>query len=232
MRKGKLYGVGVGPGDKELLTLKALRVLKEADIIASPVTKGGGKAAYDIVSEYIKDKKVIEFVMPMSKDHSELRKNYEETANMIAGYLDKGADIAFITLGDVTVYSTYMKVNEIVKDMGFETELIPGITSFCAAAARLNTALCERNEPLVIMPASYELSADLMLLPGTKVFMKAGREADRLCDILRDCGCDAKVYMAERCGMEGERFAYNLEEINMPVGYFTLFIVKQHMAEE
>ena len=62
--------------------------------------------------------------------------------------------------------------------------------------------------------------------------MKAGREADRLCDILRDCGCDAKVYMAERCGMEGERFAYNLEEINMPVGYFTLFIVKQHMAEE
>lgn len=231
MSKGKLYGVGVGPGDKELLTLKAVRVLGEADIIASPVTKSGGRAAYGIVSGYIEDKRVIEFVMPMTKDHSELDKNYERIADKIAGYLDEGLDIAFITLGDVTVYSTYMKVNEIIKSRGFETELIPGITSFCDAAARLNTALCERNEPLVIMPASYEISEELMRLPGTKVFMKAGKEADRLCTMLKESGFDAEVYMAERCGMEGERLAHGFDEISTPAGYFTVFIVKQRMTE-
>lgn len=230
MNKGKLYGVGVGPGEKELLTLKAARILKEADMIASPRTAKGGRAAYDIASEYIDENKLVEYTMPMTKNISELEENYRKIADDIEQYLKKGLNVAFITLGDVTVYSTYMQVDSIIKERGYETELIPGITSFCAAAAKLGMPLCERDEPLVIMPASYNIDEGLMRLPGTKVFMKAGRDAVSLCERLRGEGELENIVMVENCGMDNERIRYNIDikelEENRP-SYFTVFITKQ-----
>ena len=137
MKQGKLYGVGVGPGDKELITLKALRILQESDIIMVPMMKNGEKTAFHIIEDYVKDKEIIECNMPMSKDFDILQKNYEIISDEVEGYLKQGKDVAFITLGDPTVYSSYMQVNEIMGKRGYETEVIPGITSFCAAAARL-----------------------------------------------------------------------------------------------
>lgn len=226
MSKGKLYGVGVGPGDRELITLKALRVLKSADIIVSPVTKGGGRAAFDIIEEHVRGKEVAEFFMPMSKNYTELEENYRIIADRIEEMLREGKNTAFITLGDVTVYSTYMRIDRLIKERGFETELIPGIPSFCAAAAAAGTPLCERDEPLMIIPAGYAAAEELADMYGTKVYMKAGKGAAELVRELKEKGRLKNTIMAERCGMENERIINGLSGNEETGSYFSLFIVK------
>lgn len=227
MTKGKLFGVGVGPGDKELVTLKALRALKEADIIAVPLMKSGEKTAYNIISEYVEGKETMEFLMPMSKNFDELNKNYRKIASKIAEKLNKGKNIAFITLGDPTVYSTYMQINEIINKKGYETEIIPGITSFCAAAARLNMPLCERDEPLIILPASYKEVREGLKLRGNKVLMKASRSILEVRDILREENLINKSSMVECCTMANEKIYKNLNDLNEKSSYFSIIIVKE-----
>ncbi|MGN0182357.1 MAG: precorrin-2 C(20)-methyltransferase [Candidatus Ornithomonoglobus sp.] len=226
MANGRLYGVGVGPGDRELITLKALRVLREADIIAVPLMRSGARTAYEIIEDYIGDKKIIEFLIPMTKDLERLEKNYTEISDKLEGYLRAGKNIAFITLGDVTVYSSYMQINRRISERGYETELVAGIPSFCAAAARLNTALCERDEPLVILPAGYEDIEKQLDMKGTKVLMKAGRQVSAVRDILNQKGLAEKAVMVECCGMENEKIYTNLNDIDEKSSYFSIIIVK------
>ncbi len=226
MNNGKLYGVGVGPGDKELLTLKAIRVLRESEVTAVPVMSGGNRAAYEIVEEYVRDKDILELPMPMTKDFARLEASYTAIAQRLEGILKEGKSIAFITLGDVTIYSTYARINRIVQKHGFETELVPGITSFCAAAARLNMPLCERGEPLIILPASYEQTENMLNARGTKVLMKAGRRIGEVCDLLRGKGLAEKSVMVECCGMENERIYKGLDDVGENSSYFSIVIVK------
>lgn len=222
MQKGKFYCVGVGPGDKELITLKALNVLKTADIIAVP-HKG---TAYNIVSDYIKGKEITEVYTPMSKSFAELEKNYSSIAQKLAIYLDEGKSVAFITLGDPTVYSTCMQVNSIIVQLGYDTEVIPGITSFCAAAARLNIPLCERDEPLVILPASYGEVRDGLKLKGTKVLMKASSAILDVKAVLEQENMLDAASMVECCGMENEKVYKSLSELTEVSSYFSTIIVK------
>ncbi len=226
MGLGKLYGVGVGPGDKELVTVKALRILKEADTVMVPLMKNGEKTAYHIIEDYVEEKKVIECAMPMSKDFEALSRNYEALADSIEERLKAGNDIAFITLGDPTVYSTYMQLNEIITKRGYETEIIPGVPSFCAAAARLNMPLCERDEPLLVLPASYEKSRMGLHFPGTKVLMKANRAILKTRDILEEEGLLGQACMVERCGMEDEKVYRDLGGLEENSSYFSVIIVK------
>lgn len=227
MKYGRLYGVGVGPGDKELLTLKALRILHEADLIAVPLMRSGARTAYEIVEEYIKDKEIIEFMMPMTKELARLEENYGAIADRIEEFLKNGKNVAFITLGDVTVYSTYMQINRIILKRGYETELVPGITSFCAAAARLNMALCERDEPLIILPASYEETESMLDMHGTKVLMKASRQMGAVRDIIKEKKLAGSAVMVECCGMENERIYRNIDDIDDESSYFSIVIVKE-----
>ncbi len=226
MATGKLFGVGVGPGDRELITLKALRILKEADIIAVPLMKSGERTAFNIIEEYVADKEIMDLYMPMSKNFEELQKNYEATADKIQQQLILGRNVAFITLGDPTVYSTYMQVNTLINARGYETELIPGITSFCAAAARLNMSLCERDEPLIVLPASYKEVREGLRLKGTKVLMKASRAIIEVRDIIKEENLMDKASMVECCGMKNERIYKNLDELKEKSSYFSIIIVK------
>lgn len=223
---GKLFGVGVGPGDKELITVKALRVLQEADVIMAPKMKSGETTAYNIIQEYVEGKPVMECTMPMSKDFEALAKNYEMLADGIEKELSQNKNVAFITLGDPTVYSTYMQLNTIIGKRGYETEIIPGITSFCAAAARLNMPLCERDEPLLILPASYEKTREMLNFPGTKVLMKASREILNTRDALVEEGLIDRAAMVECCGMENEKVYLDMRELEEKSSYFSLVIVK------
>ena len=225
MKNGILYGVGVGPGDKELITLKAVRVLKEADIIAVPVTKGGAMTAYEIVEDHIKDKEIHKYYMPMTKDFEELERNYEEISDSVEEYLKNGKNVAFITLGDPSVYSTYMRINRIVQKRGYDTELIAGVPSFCAAAARLNIALCDRDEPLIILPASYDID-DGLKLEGTKVLMKANKAVMEVRDKLKEYGLSDRAYLVEKCGMQGEKVYRDINELEAKTSYFSVIIVK------
>lgn len=227
MSYGKLYGVGVGPGDKELVTLKAVRILKESDVIMAPVMRNGEKTALDIVSDYVDMSKVVDCKMPMTKDFEELNRNYTLISDRVEEYLKDGKQVAFITLGDPTVYSSYMQVNEIILSRGYETELIAGVTSFCAAAARLNTSLCERSESLTILPSSYQNVREGLEKPGNKVLMKAGKEILEVRDILKDMGKLDKAVLVERCGMKEEKIYTDLAGIDEKTSYFSVIIVKE-----
>lgn len=224
--KGKLYGVGVGPGDPELLTLKALRLIREAQIIAVPGDKAEDSVAYKIVKgayEELDKKELLAIPMPMTKDAELLEKYHAEAAERVKECLDEEKQVVFLTLGDPTVYSTYLYVHKRIAAMGYETEIVSGITSFCAVAARLNQGLVEKAEPLHVLPASYQIEEGLKL-PGTKVLMKAGRKMAAVKAQMKALG--ETGMMIENCGMPDEKIYKSLEEIPDTAGYYSLIIVK------
>lgn len=222
---GKLWGVGVGPGDPELLTVKAVRVLREADVVIVPDASSGDKVALNIAKDYLKDKQIQFVKTPMVRDKAVMDAAHEAAADTISALLDDGKQVAFLTLGDPAIYSTYMYIHQKVLRRGYAVEVVPGIPSFCAAAARLNQSLCLGREPLTIIPASHDQN-DLMDLPGNKVFMKAGRSILELQQALAEKGQLEGASMVENCSMENEHVYPHFADLKEPSGYFSLVIVK------
>ena len=222
---GKLWGVGVGPGDPELLTVKAVRVLREADVVIVPDASSGDKVALNIAKDYLKDKQIQFVKTPMVRDKAVMDAAHEQAADTISALLDDGKQVAFLTLGDPAIYSTYMYIHQKVLRRGYAVEVVPGIPSFCAAAARLNQSLCLGREPLIIIPASHDQN-DLMDLPGNKVFMKAGRSILELQQALAEKGQLEGASMVENCSMENEHVYPHFADLKEPSGYFSLVIVK------
>lgn len=226
--KGKLYGVGVGPGDPKLLTLKAIEVIKEADYIAYPTSgKGGSNLAYEIVKDYLQDKETLEYLMPMSRDKAYVQACHEDCAQDLKKYLEAGKTIAFVTLGDPSIYSTYIYIHKKIKEEGFETQLIPGIPSFCAVAASLDDSLCEGGQPLIIVPASYEALEDTIDYEGNKVYMKSGRAIVDLRERLREKDMLDKARMVVKASMEDEEIFESLDEMDEKASYFSIVLVKE-----
>ena len=224
---GKLYGVGVGPGDPELLTIKAVRIIKEADILAVPGEQKEGSVAYRIAKQAINEidkKEIISIPMPMTKDEKHLEDSHKKGAEEIIHYLEQGKTVAFLTLGDPTIYSTYIYLHKRIKESGYETEIISGIPSFCAVAAKLNHGLVEKNEQLHVIPSSYDIE-DTIALSGTKVLMKSGKKISTVIEYLQTK--DYQVSMVENCGMEDEKIYRSLDEIKDDAGYYSLIIVKE-----
>ncbi|MFI3206710.1 MAG: precorrin-2 C(20)-methyltransferase [Clostridia bacterium] len=223
--RGTLYGVGVGPGDKKLLTLLAVETLQKADKIIVP-NMGGEKTAQKIAEDYIKDKEKLLCYLPMTRDENELKKAHEDSANLICSELEKGYDLAFITLGDPTVYSTYMYIHRLVLERGHKAEIINGIPSFCAVAAKLNISLCDKEESLHIIPASYQNTDKMLDLDGNKVLMKSGKQIKAVTDMLKEKNIIKNAKMVECCCMENEKIYTNLEEVSES-SYFSVIIVKE-----
>lgn len=224
MEKGTLYGVGVGPGDPELMTLKAVKIALGADVIAVPHREPGKCTALRIAlgaAPELAEKPVLPVDMPMTKDGQKLEQAYAAGAAALMGELDAGKTVCFLTLGDPTVYSTYLYLHERVAAAGYRTAIIPGVPSFCAAAAELGVALCENHQQLHVIPGSYTPSSALDY-PGVKVMMKNNLPATLAA--LRESG--ARAAMVENCGMENQRVFRTLEEIPEDAGYFSLLIVK------
>ena len=221
------YGVGVGPGDPELLTLKAVRIIEECDVLAVPGKTKEESVAYGIALAAVPgiiQKETICIHMPMTKDEKKLKESHENGAAQIIRLLEQGRSVAFLTLGDPTIYSTYLYLQKLVQEAGFETEIISGIASFLAAGAALNTGLVEKEQQLHIIPSSYE-TRDALDLPGTKVLMKAGKKMPLVKEAV--ARMDADVYMVENCGMTGERICRGADEIPEDAGYYSLIILKE-----
>ena len=224
---GILYGVGVGPGDPELMTLKAVRVIRETGVIAAPGEDVRETMAYRIAVQAVPEmegKELLPIRMPMVMNQEEQRENHRRGARQIESVLDSGRDVAFITLGDSTIYSTFSYLQEIVEADGYETRLVSGIPSFCAAAAELNVPLTTWQEQLQGIPARQSLHAKLDQ-PGTYVLMKSGSRMAETKKMLADSG--RRVRMVENCGMPDERIYQNLEEIPDDAGYFSLIVAKE-----
>jgi precorrin-2/cobalt-factor-2 C20-methyltransferase len=228
-RTGKLYGIGVGPGDPELMTLKAARLIRECHAVAIPASGKEINVAFEIARgavPEIESKELLEVSMPMIRDESKLKESHDKAAETVIAELEKGKDIAFLTLGDPSIYSTYIYIHNRVTARGFETEIIPGIPSFCAVAARLNEGLTEASEALHVIPASYEGIEEALALKGTRVLMKSGKSIGKVKAILEGMKNPPSVKMVERCGMQGERVFSRLEDLDEEAGYFSILVVK------
>lgn len=224
--KGTVYGVGVGPGDPELITLKAVRIIRENEIIALPGKDPTETVAYNIALQAVPelaDKTLLPVYMPMTMDLDTQRTNHRKGADKIEEYLKKGINVVYLTLGDPTVYSTFSYLQEIIEADGYKTALVSGVTSFCAAAARLNIPIVEWNEPMHVIPAVHKLDYPFNM-PGNFVLMKSGRHMDKVKKILSTINKDIK--MVTDCGMATEQVYECTEEIPDNAGYFSLIIAK------
>ncbi len=230
MEKGILFGIGVGCGDPKDMTLNAIEATESCNIIAVPRTsKERDMVAYNIAKGVVnlEGKEILVLDMPMTKDKEVLNKSYQKAADIIAERLSQGENIAFLTLGDPTVYSTYIYVHKIVLEMGYETKIIPGITSFTASAAKLGISLGERDEAIIILPASYESIQEALPVKGTKVLMKSGRQMEKVKTMLKDMNLYDNAMMVERCSMEGEVIHKSLDTADENSSYFSLIIIKE-----
>lgn len=223
---GKLYGVGVGPGDPELMTLKAVRLIRENEVIALPGPVPEETVAYRIAVQAVPElaeKILLPAAMPMIMDREKIRENHKKAADLIEPYLKSGKNVVFLTLGDSTIYSTFHYVEEILADRGFDTELVSGIPSFCAAAARANIPLAKWNEPLHILPAIHR-TEQVLDQPGNYILMKSGSKMAQIKERLRESG--REVTMVENCGMPDEKIYQNIDDIPDDAGYYSLIIAK------
>lgn len=224
---GRLYGVGVGPGDPELVTLKALRLMRECEIIAVTGENPKESVAYRIaVTTYpeVVSKELLHLVTPMTKERAVLEAGYRASADAIEQYLKEGKSVALLTLGDPSVYSSFIYIKRLVQADGYETKMISGVPSFCAAAAKIGDSLADRNEQIHVIPASYQ-TEEAMELEGTKVLMKAGSKLADVKKLLQKQKYQA--WMIENCGMPGERIYSDLSEFPEKGSYYSVVIVKE-----
>ena len=224
--KGILYGVGVGPGDPELITLKTARLIRECDVIAVPHKEKEKCFALRIASgavPEIDEKPILEIDMPMTRDMSARELAYEAGAKKLTAELDAGRTVVFLTLGDPTVYSTYGYLHERVAALGYDARLVPGVTSFCACAAALGIPLCEDAEELHVIPGGRKDPGEVLSYGGSKVFMKGS--VPELIAAANEKG--VQLLGAENCGTENEKLYRNKEEIPGGAGYYTVIIAKE-----
>ncbi len=224
--KGILYGVGVGPGDPELMTVKACRRIRQSDVIALPGEDPKETKAYQIAVQAVpemKDKTLLPLSFPMTDDLEKQAAAHRADAAHVETYLEKGADVAFLTLGDVSFYSTFSYLQDAVKSDGYACEWVSGVPSFSAAAARLGIPLGLGGEPIHIYPALHPEQiegAD----DGTMVFMKVGQSLPRIRAWLTETNRDA--VLVENCGMEGEKIYWHTEDLPDQAGYYSLLILR------
>lgn len=229
--KGTLYGVSVGPGDPELLTFKAMRIIRRCPVIAAPQTRSGEMLALEIAHQAVdlSRKVIVPLHFTMSRQESERREAHEAAAETLRGYLDAGQDVAMLNLGDVSVYATFGYLQAILEEQGYRTAMVAGVPSFCAVAARLNRPLTGgMDTPLTIAPGSIELE-EILATPGSKVLMKSGRQLPRVLDALEQADLLDKSALVCNCGLPEEQVWDNLTETcpEENAGYFATILVNK-----
>ncbi len=196
-----LYGVSVGPGDPELMTLKAVRILQACTVIAVP--RSGSEntlVAFEIARQAvpeIENKRIMELSLPMTRDKQLLEEAREQAAKTLMDLLDAGEEIACLTLGDASIYSTYMYLHNRIVKAGYPAEIIAGVPSFCAAAALRGKQLTEAALPLHIVPGSYDCVEESLSWPGPKILMKSGKQLGRVKALLKEKGLLDQAYLVQ-----------------------------------
>ena len=233
MTPGIFYGVGVGPGDPELLTLQAVRLLEHCPVIAAPQTRDGGMLALEIARQAVdlSGKVIVPLSLSMSPDPETRRCAHQAAGAAVRSHLDQGQDVAMLNLGDVSIYASYRYLMEQLKTQGYETRMIPGIPSFCAVAAKLGVSLTELEQPMQLLPGSglsEESLREHLARPGTKVLMKSGRQLPEVLSTLEDMELLKRSAMVCDCGLPQEQVFSQIDSAVLPedMGYFTTIVVR------
>lgn len=223
---GIAYGVGVGPGDPELMTAKAIRLIRENDVIAVPGQDAKVSVAYRIAAAMVPElaqKELVPVPMPMTRDKERLRKAHVEGARLIESYLSQGKNVVYLTLGDPSIYGSFSYLQRLLLADGYTVETVPGVPSFSAAAARLNLPLVEGDEPLHVAPGAHDMGETLRL-PGTCVLMKTSGSLGETKARLKSSG--KEVFAVENCGMDTERLYRGVDQLPDSAGYLSLIVAK------
>lgn len=231
---GKFYGVGVGPGAPDLLTIRAAGVLKTVDVVCLPRSSADNDSvAFKVAGPHIPvTAELVEISTPMTRDKTILENEWRQGAVKIADYLRQGKNVAFITIGDAMLFSTYTyllkQVKQIIPEV--EVESIPGVTSFAAAAAHLDIALAEGTEKLAIIPAVDEpadLRPILEQFPNA-VLMKVAGKYDEIVDILDEMGLKDKAAFISKVGYPDQFTTFDLDSVRSTKrDYLSLILVKR-----
>jgi precorrin-2/cobalt-factor-2 C20-methyltransferase len=241
----KLFCVGCGPGDPELLTVRAVNLIKSAEVIFAPTAREGKPSiALSVVEKYIdRSTKTVSLIFPMVKDRESLKDYWKRNAEEIAGAVRSGKNVVYLTVGDPALYSTWIYIHRELKKShkDVEVEIVPGITSIFAIAAKAKISLAEGEETVAVVPACYDMervkrTADAC---DTVIFLKDGRYFDSVIDILAQAGFpgDATIAIAQDVSDEGEILEVKkLSDLQGKKGptekYFSIMVAKKNVGRD
>lgn len=231
---GILYGLGVGPGDPELITVKAFRVIQESPVIAYPKKLRGSKSyAHRIVDVYInpEEKDMLGLVFPMTKDEAVLEREWTKSVELVYEKLKEGKDVAFVTEGDPLLYSTFIHMMKLMQDKYPEVEIrtVPGISSFNGSASRLGIALADGDDKVAIIPAhdDYNAMRDAIDSHDAVVFIKVAKVIDLMLQVLRDLDLLDKASVVTKVTSD-EEIIWDVRELDgVELEYLTLMVVRK-----
>jgi precorrin-2 C20-methyltransferase len=225
---GTLYGVGVGPGDPELLTLKAVRIIQAAQVLAYPANRQGYSQAREIAARWLSPgQRELPIVMPFQRDRSPANQAYELAAEILAEALAEGQDVAVLCEGDPLLFGSFIYLQRRLAGR-FPCAIVPGITSITAAAAISGLPLSSQHERIAILPASAGETAMEQALQDydSVILMKPGRHRPLILELLQRTGRARDAVYIEQASQAGQRIVRSIAEIPATPGpYFALFLV-------
>lgn len=223
---GRLYGIGVGPGDPELLTLKAHRILTTVPVVAYPTQDNGKSVARAIVANFLKPEQIeVPFTLPFSVERS-AQPDYDRAAEQIAQYLIRGQDVAVLCEGDPMLYGTFMYLTARLSGQ-FAMEVVPGISSTLASAAVLGVPLTYRNDVLSIIPATLEVSIlrDRLSVADAAIILKIGRHFSKVKGVLEELRLLPRALYIEHATLPNQN-SYPIDQVNpTQVPYWSLIMI-------
>lgn len=232
---GCLYGIGLGPGDSELITKKGLNILEEVPVISFPEKKKGEESyALKIINKYIEAERklLLNLEFPMVKDKSTLEKQWIKAVEEIWEHLKNGKDVAFLTEGDSLLYSTFIYLDRYMKKLHPEVKIVavPGISSIFGSAASLGISLADNDDILAIVPANddKERMRKAIAEHDTIIFIKIAKVLDQTIDLLREMDLLHNAAVVTKATSDEEQVWTNLEEIEgKKIPYLSLMVVKK-----
>lgn len=229
-----IYAVGVGPGDPELLTRKAERILRSADVILAPVSNPSeASVALETIREFVDEtrQQIIVHQFPMTSDRARLLPAWQDAAALLAEHASAGCSVAFITIGDPLFYSTFIYLLRILREQWphIPVEIIPGISSIFASASVAALPLVEADEKMIVVPATAGIEQIKSALDGseTVVLLKVKPLYPAILDLLKSSGREQRVVFVERVGSSRQKVLTNFAEISAhSPDYLSLMIIK------
>jgi len=230
---GKLYGIGVGPGDPELLTIKALRRLQAAPVVAYPVSDGGKSLSRSIVAGYLRPKQIeVPLWYPFKLEQSS-QPYYDQAAATLAEHLEAGRDVVVLCEGEPFFYGTFMYLFTRLSGR-FPTEVVPGVSSVMANASMLGTPLTYRNDVFMVLPGTLPAGAlrEKLAVADAAIILKLGRNFAKVYAVLDELGLLERAQYIERATMPNQRIVPIREVDPDVVPYFALIAIPSQWQPE